>query len=119
MKDQVRLDIPLLLPEIKDEADRCIGRLTIELQGRTGVQEAHVVASHDDTPAQLCIHYDPTILSLERVREIANGAGAALTEKYQHIQWRSEEHTSELQSLMRISYAVFCLKKKKKKKEQV
>src|SRR3546814_9484284 len=30
------------------------------------------------------------------------------------IDWRSEEHTSELQSLMRISYAVFCLKKKKK-----
>src|SRR3546814_10460227 len=30
---------------------------------------------------------------------------------------RSEEHTSELQSLMRISYAVFCLKKKKIKKE--
>src|SRR3546814_6854147 len=31
---------------------------------------------------------------------------------------RSEEHTSELQSLMRISYAVFCLKKKKHKKLQ-
>src|SRR3546814_8325512 len=30
---------------------------------------------------------------------------------------RSEEHTSELQSLMRISYAVFCLKKKKLKQE--
>src|SRR3546814_6832129 len=30
---------------------------------------------------------------------------------------RSEEHTSELQSLMRISYDVFCLKKKKKSKE--
>src|SRR3546814_3484683 len=30
---------------------------------------------------------------------------------------RSEEHTSELQSLMRISYAVFCLKKKKQNKE--
>src|SRR3546814_963988 len=30
---------------------------------------------------------------------------------------RSEEHTSELQSLMRISYAVFCLKKKKKTKQ--
>src|SRR3546814_1072373 len=30
---------------------------------------------------------------------------------------RSEEHTSELQSLMRISYAVFCLKKKKNKKK--
>src|SRR3546814_10622911 len=32
---------------------------------------------------------------------------------------RSEEHTSELQSLMRISYAVFCLKKKKKKKANI
>src|SRR3546814_2915629 len=30
-----------------------------------------------------------------------------------HLPERSEEHTSELQSLMRISYAVFCLKKKK------
>src|SRR3546814_14075182 len=35
--------------------------------------------------------------------------------KWLLIKWRrSEEHTSELQSLMRISYAVFCLKKKKK-----
>src|SRR3546814_3445173 len=33
-------------------------------------------------------------------------------------QARSEEHTSELQSLMRISYAVFCLKKKKKKRKR-
>src|SRR3546814_2102870 len=32
---------------------------------------------------------------------------------------RSEEHTSELQSLMRISYAVFCLKKKKKKNQNI
>src|SRR3546814_1577503 len=32
--------------------------------------------------------------------------------------WRSEEHTSELQSLMRISYAVFCLKKKKNTKKK-
>src|SRR3546814_8640729 len=39
------------------------------------------------------------------------GDGAALLFR---LRDRSEEHTSELQSLMRISYAVFCLKKKKK-----
>src|SRR3546814_8107515 len=33
--------------------------------------------------------------------------------RYWPVRLRSEEHTSELQSLMRISYAVFCLKKKK------
>src|SRR3546814_2159499 len=37
----------------------------------------------------------------------------AITELGQALADRSEEHTSELQSLMRISYAVFCLKKKK------
>src|SRR3546814_5513736 len=44
--------------------------------------------------------------------------GAAVTEEFfpgfrNSVASRSEEHTSELQSLMRISYAVFCLKKKK------
>src|SRR3546814_6888236 len=36
-----------------------------------------------------------------------------------HRNPRSEEHTSELQSLMRISYAVFCLKKKKKHRQKI
>src|SRR3546814_8763124 len=38
---------------------------------------------------------------------------AVLERQYTVMAQRSEEHTSELQSLMRISYAVFCLKKKK------
>src|SRR3546814_1654624 len=41
---------------------------------------------------------------------VAVGPGRVLRVEFQE---RSEEHTSELQSLMRISYAVFCLKKKK------
>src|SRR3546814_8642927 len=53
---------------------------------------------------------------------IGNGVAARIIEVKsqgatrigQILQKRSEEHTSELQSLMRISYAVFCLKKKKK-----
>src|SRR3546814_9502999 len=45
---------------------------------------------------------------LERERKIA-------TRNYEAGTGRSEEHTSELQSLMRISYAVFCLKKKTQK----
>src|SRR3546814_1227226 len=41
--------------------------------------------------------------------------GCRSAQNVAHLHWRSEEHTSELQSLMRISYAVFCLKKKKNK----
>src|SRR3546814_1979676 len=50
---------------------------------------------------------------LARVRLV----GAVGGEGHPEGRQRSEEHTSELQSLMRISYAVFCLKKKKKKKK--
>src|SRR3546814_7657239 len=45
--------------------------------------------------------------------KLSRSAGTVST-----IEARSEEHTSELQSLMRISYAVFCLKKKQDKKKQ-
>src|SRR3546814_979300 len=54
------------------------------------------------------------------VAQIAGRHGEPLDANFQTVadrrEFRSEEHTSELQSLMRISYAVFCLKKKKTKK---
>src|SRR3546814_2060487 len=48
------------------------------------------------------------LASLHRRRQFLNVSTSSSAMR------RSEEHTSELQSLMRISYAVFCLKKKKK-----
>src|SRR3546814_5259486 len=51
--------------------------------------------------------------ALERLFRAAGFAVLDLWTGYDDQYLRSEEHTSELQSLMRISYAVFCLKKKK------
>src|SRR3546814_6453285 len=48
----------------------------------------------------------------ERLDQVLVGAGHELVHELDHRHLRSEEHTSELQSLMRISYAVFCVKKK-------
>src|SRR3546814_1817628 len=53
---------------------------------------------------------------LDNLRELQSEIGERFNVPCEIIvadQRRSEEHTSELQSLMRISYAVFCLKKKK------
>src|SRR3546814_9255490 len=48
--------------------------------------------------------------------QMGEGIGGEVARgRFLREQFRSEEHTSELQSLMRISYAVFCLKKKTKK----
>src|SRR3546814_3356157 len=57
----------------------------------------------------------------DKAGNIAYVYNAAIPDRPKGYDWRgvrSEEHTSELQSLMRISYAVFCLKKKKKKHHQ-
>src|SRR3546814_2570951 len=68
-----------------------------------------VVEAVADTGANASVIYVPPPYAADAILEAAD-AGikviVAITE-------RSEEHTSELQSLMRISYAVFCLKKKK------
>src|SRR3546814_1378913 len=51
----------------------------------------------------------------EGIERTGRGLERDVQFRCQHL-GRSEEHTSELQSLMRISYAVFCLKKKKKQR---
>src|SRR3546814_3605159 len=60
--------------------------------------------------------------NVELVKLVRRSAGANPSSNYTLDAWsrlkRSEEHTSELQSLMRISYAVFCLKKKTQNKRQ-
>src|SRR3546814_2372559 len=82
----------------------------------------HASAGEIDQPTalQMLQRADTVLIDVRTADEFAEGAlpGAVRIEtpdKAERIGTlaRSEEHTSELQSLMRISYAVFCLKKKK------
>src|SRR3546814_2610478 len=76
---------------------------------------------HPDRPAERAGHLRRDIPFRPRPRCRASSQFAEKARRYglephrRHLGERSEEHTSELQSLMRISYAVFCLKKKKNK----
>src|SRR3546814_7028855 len=63
---------------------------------------------------QRCAAAGTAIDAVALVIDIFAGEGAFGAAFPQHMMGRSEEHTSELQSLIRLSYAVFCLKKKKK-----
>src|SRR3546814_9205503 len=77
---------------------------TTLFRSHTGQQGAQGVGSDRDRQAVLC-------RSSPRPRLRTSGHEQNRQPK-RSPQMRSEEHTSELQSLMRISYAVFCLKKK-------
>ena len=66
-----------------------------ELEGRDGIDRVHVLPASGDHPAKLCIHYRPEVLSLGRIKEIAEGAGAQLTKRFGHILWETGGLSSE------------------------
>ena len=85
----IQLDIPVLLPNLPNEADACITRLVGDLTDRHGVEHVHILPISEDQPAKLCIHYQPNILSLGRIKEIAQSAGARVTESFGHVLWKT------------------------------
>src|SRR3546814_1604476 len=90
------------------------------LADRSGVQEIIVhTGQHYDANMSAVFFNELSIPEPQHHLGIGGGLHGAMTgrqlEAIEQVLVRSEEHTSELQSLMRISYAVFCLKKKKKK----
>jgi len=87
MTEKLKLDIPLVLPEVADTADACVGRLLKSIEGRAGVETAHVVAAVDGAPAKLCVHYDPDQLSMQRIRDFVQSAGASISDRYGHAHW--------------------------------
>lgn len=87
MIEKLRLDVPVLLPTIPDTTDACVARLISELEGREGVEYVHVAAGE---PAQLCVHYDATVIALSHIRDLAESAGARLTERFGHGIWEVE-----------------------------
>src|SRR3546814_8490523 len=88
-------------------SDVCSSDLSSPVKGKVGVP--------------ILVYRDPECGCCEAWADIARAEGYAVTVENRadmaavktRYGVRSEEHTSELQSLMRISYAVFCLKKKK------
>ena len=87
MTDKLALDLPVLLPDAIDGRDRCVDRLVASLDREPGLDEVHVVDATETAPARLCLHYDPATTGLHHIRELAEAAGAHLTDRYQHVLW--------------------------------
>ena len=90
MAEHIQLDLPIVLPNVPDAKDACVGRLTESLREQAGVHKAHVVAATNGEPDRLCIHYDPDAISLPRIRQRVRGLGTELTDQYGHLSWAVE-----------------------------
>src|SRR3546814_2875334 len=87
-------------------------RVEVAIDGLPGARLWIDGGSRETARQSLVMPLAPDSVTSARLFIVAPGEGPAR----QDFTIRSEEHTSELQSLMRISYAVFCLKKKKTQK---
>lgn len=84
MASKLKLDLPVILPDLPDAKDACVHRLLTQVGSRDGVSDAHMVPSDGDRPAQLCIHYDPEQIELVRIKELAKSAGAQISARFGH-----------------------------------
>lgn len=95
MIEKLRLDIPILLPGVPDADDACVARLKSEIAGREGIEDVHVKTTGHDGPTQLCIHYDPEVTPLVRLRELVESAGARISERFGHVMWQVDGITHQ------------------------
>src|SRR3546814_3777791 len=90
---------------------RDLSLVVVDEQHRFGVAQRLMLTGKGARPPHLLVM---TATPIPRTLQLANHGEMDVSRIDEMPPGRSEEHTSELQSLMRISYAVFCLKKKNK-----
>ncbi len=78
----LELAIPLVLPGVEKDDDDCVERLQKALQNRKGLQRVHL--ERDQEPVKLCLHYDPSVISLVEVQRLAERTGAQIVNRYHH-----------------------------------
>jgi Zn2+/Cd2+-exporting ATPase len=79
---RIALEIPVVLPDVGDHCDQCVGKLVDRLRSLRGITTAHV--DEADGGHHLCLHYEPNLVTLEQIERLARDAGAKLTAQFRH-----------------------------------
>ena len=78
-----QLDLPLVLPGVESEDDGCIARLETRLREQTGISSVHF-DKNARGQSVLCLHYNPNLVSLEKLDRMARDTGTAITDRFRH-----------------------------------
>ena len=105
---KLQLKIPVLLPQVPNEKDACVKRLIKELEAEEGLEKVHIADEQADSVPQLCFHYDPDIISIDRIQSLAERTGAEITEKYAHllIEVNGIRHTRQARTIEKSLLAI-------------
>ncbi len=105
---KLKIKIPVILPQVPNEKDTCVERLIQELQAKEGIEKVHVADANGEDVPQLCFHYDPDIISIDRIQSLAERTGAEITEKYGHllIEVKGIRHTRQARTIEKSLLAI-------------
>ncbi len=82
MEKKLQIELPVLLPHVKDERDQCVQRLIERLEIKRGVEQVHI--DRKDGEAVLCLHYDPNLTTIEQLRRLARQTGVEISRQFIH-----------------------------------
>ena len=82
MEKTIDLEIPLIMPGVENDKDECLNRLEESFRNYKGIIRAHI--ERDKVPVDLCIHYDPNLLTLSDVKRRAERAGTQIVNRFHH-----------------------------------
>ena len=83
--EKTRINLDILLPEVPDERDECVNRVILRLQYEKGIEKVHIIPANGDSKAKICFHYDPAIIAINEVEQLAKAAGVDITEHFGHL----------------------------------
>lgn len=81
---KLHIKISLFLPFIADEKDPCFRRLIDTLQHERGIEKIHLAHDKNNDGLELCFHYNPNIIPIDRITYLAKQTGADLTKIIGH-----------------------------------
>ncbi len=83
--EKTRINIDIVLPQIAQENDSFVKGMVEELGSKRGIDRVHILPAKGNAKAQFCFHYDPSLISIHKIEQLAKKAGAGLTEQYGHL----------------------------------
>ncbi|MBU0941531.1 MAG: heavy metal translocating P-type ATPase [Bacteroidetes bacterium] len=81
---KLQIKIPVILPQVSNENDPCVKRFIRELEAKDGIEKVHIADEKSDEVPQLCFHYDPELISIDRIQTLAKLTSASIGDKYGH-----------------------------------
>ena len=84
MNSKTQIEIELLLPGLHSR-DQCVQRLQGLIEAKHGIGKAHIQELNGKETGSICIHFDPNLVSVGEVKQLASQAGLQLSDRYGHL----------------------------------